>query len=489
MAVDTKRPVRMTDRREIPIPGNPSAERSLLGCILINPEAISTAAAIVREDDFYVEANRTIYETAHGLHDAGIPTDLEMMADALMRSGDLEEIGGLAYLLELPNLVPNSDNAAHYARVIARTGDRRRLLSAWQKHAALGLDSEADPLEAITAAQADLAQIGDRIIHRQGDGLPRGMSAAQLVGLQLPEPLWTAQGILSQGATLLAGPPKLGKSWMCLNLGLSVALGSEALGYTSTTQGSVLYLALEDTWQRLQDRLIQNLSGAAAPEALEIFREWPTLDQGCAEAIERWAQTKPDARLVIVDTLAKVRGMARADEGKGTIYQADYMDVTRLKRVADRRGLTVLIVHHLRKMAAEDPFEEISGTQGILGAADDALILKSTAASPEGGKQYTLFGRGRNIEECALAMRFDGELGVWNVIGQQAEVTYSEARGEVIRAIRENGGPMSAKDIGLEIDRSPDATRQLLSRMVRGGQLVKVARGNLVKYAIVQAEV
>lgn len=498
--MDTSKPrlVKSTPRGDVPA-GNPDAERALLSAVVIAPDTLPSVMRCVRPDDFWVEGHRAIYEAICSLYERNVTPDQVTIADELSRSGRLEDAGGDAAIFRLGDYAPNSLNAKHYADVVARTGDRRRAFRLIERHAGIGVDTEGDPLRALTQLQAEAAELGERITRREGDGFPKGMSAAQLATLDLPDPIWTADGILAAGATLLCGRSKIGKSWLSLGMALAVATGGPALGgYTCTHQGDVLYLALEDTWQRLRDRIGQIMAdGTPWPLTLDLWREWPTLDEGCAESIDRWAQQHPKARLVIVDTLAKVRGSggggASGGLGEGNIYQTDYHDVARLKRIADRRGLTVLIVHHLRKAAStDDPFEEISGTTGIIGAADDALILK--ADSPLGGvvtaseapKPYTLYLRGRNIEEMTLAMRFDKGLGIFTALGDHEEITRSELQMAVIEAIRQNGAPMSAKQISVELDRDYEATRRLISRMVAMSHLARLSQG---KYALIAKEV
>lgn len=493
--MDTNKPrlVKGTPRGDVPA-GNPDAERALLGAIIIAPDTLPDVLLHVRPDDFWAEAHRAIFEAIRALYERNVVADQVTIADELNRQGRLEDAGGDAAIFRLGDYAPNSLNARHYADVVARTGDRRRAFHLIERYAGIGVDTEVEPLHALTQLQAEAAELGERITRREGDGLPQGLSAAQLQTLTLPDPIWTADGILAAGATLLCGKSKIGKSWLSLGLALAVATGGPALGgYTCTKQGDVLYLALEDTWQRLRDRIGQIMAdGTPWPLCLDLWREWPTLDEGCAESIDRWAQQHPKARLVIVDTLAKVRGSAAAG-GEGNFYQADYHDVARLKRIADRRGLTVLIVHHLRKAAStDDPFEEISGTTGIIGAADDALILKADASlggaplAMEAPKPYTLYLRGRNIEEMTLAMRFDKALGIFTALGDHDEVTRSELQMAVIEAIRLNGAPMSAKQISVELDRDYEATRRLISRMVAMSHLARLSQG---KYALITKEV
>src|SRR6266545_8011223 len=139
-------------------------------------------------------------------------------------------------------------------------------------------------------------------------GLRTAWAADELMAVTFPEPQWAVPGILAEGVSLLAGPPKVGKSWLSLGLGLTVAAGGKAFGRIDVHGGPVLYLALEDTPRRLQTRMSKILGGWPAPRALTLATSCPTMTQGGDAAIATWLEHNPDARLVVIDVFAKMRG-------------------------------------------------------------------------------------------------------------------------------------------------------------------------------------
>ena len=175
-------------------------------------------------------------------------------------------------------------------------------------------------------------------------------------------------GLLYPGTYILAGAPKLGKSFLMAQLAYHISTGSDMWGFP-VQKGSVLYLALEDDYGRLQKRLYK-MFGVETAENLHFSIEAPSLNDGLMELLEGFVEDHPDTRLIIVDTLQKVRGA-----GEGHTYSSDYQDICQLKRFTDSRNLCLMIVHHTRKQQSEDRFDSISGTNGLLGAADGAFLL------------------------------------------------------------------------------------------------------------------
>jgi hypothetical protein len=276
--------------------------------------------------------------------------------------------------------------------------------------------------------------------------------------------------LIVEGCVLLAGKPKAGKSWFVLDVGLAVACGGYCLGDKKCEQGDVLYLALEDGDRRLQRRITKLLPtfGGKWPERSQYVTQWPRANEGGIEAIDEWCETHPDVRLVMIDVLAKFRAPS---SGKG-IYQQDYALVSRLQELAVRRSITILIVHHTRKGASDDPVEEISGTLGLGGGVDAFLVLKRT------GSGATLTGRGRDIEDVDLAVKFNRETCRWIILGEAAEVRLSNERGRVLNVLEEAEDGLSVTEI-MRIAHliSRGAADVLLSSMAKQGQVERVKRG------------
>ena len=202
-------------------------------------------------------------------------------------------------------------------------------------------------------------------------------------------------GMLYPGLYIFAGEPKIGKSWMMLDLCLSVAEGQDFLG-KRTNKCAVHYLALEDTAERLQNRMFEFTEDA--PQELVIDFEADTLGSGLEEQLAAAKEKLPDLRLTVIDTLQKVRG------GSESSYSNDYKELSSLKAVADRLGIAIVVVHHFRKEDSTDPFKKISGSTGLTGCADGSFVIDYVNSAL---KKAKLYGTGRDFESFELNLEFD----------------------------------------------------------------------------------
>lgn len=250
------------------------------------------------------------------------------------------------------------------------------------------------------------------------------------------------EDLLPQGLALLSAPPKYGKSWFVLDLCLSIAQGKPFLGRT-THPCTCLYLALEDSENRLKSRMLKLLSGGQAPENFLFSISAPDLANGLIEQLETTLAAYPDTGLIVIDTFQKIRGPSSRNEG---VYKYDYREMSQIKAFADRHAILVLLVHHLRKMADDtDPHNRISGTNGIMGAADTSLVLtRQKRSDPE----TTLSITGRDIDGEDMVLRFDTGSCKWGVAGTPEDMRREDARRkylekplvQVIRSLVFQGG-------------------------------------------------
>ena len=449
-----------------PSPHNLEAEQSVLGAMLMEVAALKYARQALTGSDFHKAGHGLVFSEILAVADSGQPVDMITVVEHMRRHDTLDQIfgesNGPAYLAQLIESCPSAANAPAYVAIV-------RDLSLKRRAAALANQAHGYALNGVAAGVSlvELRRTLEELSASEREGhQPNTLSAADLMEMELPEPCWVVPGILPEGLGILAGNPKLGKSWLALNICLAVACGGAALGQIAVESGDVLYLALEDTKRRLQSRLRKMLpQGQKAPARLHLATEWERVDEGGIARLEQWLEEHPSARLIVIDTLQKVR-TARARGGD--LYADDYAGVSNLKAIADRFGVGVVVIHHRRKGQGDDDLEAVSGTYGLTGAADSILSLKRE----RGRQDATLYVTGRDIDEQELALRWDGDIGSWSLLGEAAEYRLSEERASVMQTLRQAGRALSPKDVfDSGVGSNAEAVRVLLYKMASDGQI------------------
>ena len=242
------------------------------------------------------------------------------------------------------------------------------------------------------------------------------VNAAELFHMDVKPTEFIVNGLIPVGLSLLASPPKYGKSWMVLYIAISVAEGTDFLGFT-TNKCDVLYLALEDRKNRLKERMLKLTGGKAFPAGLEIAIDAKPLGDGFIEHLEDFLKDHPETKLVIVDTFIKIRGIPN---GKESSYAVDSREAGILKKFADQHSIAILIVTHTRKwIDPNDPFANVTGTFGVVGVADDMIVL-SKEKREDVLTKMSVTGRDVSYEDYPIV--FNSDSGKWVRQGDSYEL-------------------------------------------------------------------
>ncbi|MFT9056350.1 MAG: helicase RepA family protein [Ethanoligenens sp.] len=220
-------------------------------------------------------------------------------------------------------------------------------------------------------------------------------------------------GLLYPGTYLFVGAPKLGKSFLMAQIAFHISMGLPICEYP-VRKSAVLYLALEDDYRRLQERLYR-MFGTESADNLHFAISARQLANGLDEQLNKFVKAHLDTGLIIIDTLQKIREMG----GESYSYANDYEIITRLKCFADHYGLCLLLVHHTRKQQADDKFDMISGTNGLLGAADGAFLLQKEERT---SNDATLDISGRDQQDQRLHLKRDPEKLLWLFENAESEL-------------------------------------------------------------------
>ena len=226
--------------------------------------------------------------------------------------------------------------------------------------------------------------------------------------MDLPATKFVIKELLPQGLAIIGGAPKVGKSWLMLDWCVRIAKG-ETIWNFPTTKGTTLYVSLEDTASRLQERLL-----SVTDEAPNVFFTTFSfkIGEGLEEQIKSFVADHPGTALIVIDTFQMIR-----NTGSEVSYVSDYNEIEILKKLAEELKITILLVHHLRKQGDSDPFNMLSGTNGLAGGVDTMFVLdKSKRCSANA----TLYCSGRDIEDREIELCFDKDNCVWNFVSDSS---------------------------------------------------------------------
>lgn len=238
----------------------------------------------------------------------------------------------------------------------------------------------------------------------------KSIDGESLLDMSFPRQKEVIKGLLPTGLGIIAGRPKVGKSWLILNWCIRISKGQDVWNF-KTTQGTVAYLCLEDTERRIQDRLMMLTEEPGSK--VHFVTSCCALGEGLEEQIRTFVKEHPDTLLIVIDTLQKIR-----NGGADNSYANDYKEVGEIKKIADELQIAILLVHHTRKQGDKDPLQMLSGTNGIAGSADTIYVLNKSNRCQSNA---TLFCTGREIEERVLGLRFSKEDYAWELLGDSIE--------------------------------------------------------------------
>jgi hypothetical protein len=293
--------------------------------------------------------------------------------------------------------------------------------------------------------------------------------AADLIDMQLDPLKWIVPELLPEGTTIIAAEPKVGKSCLVYQIAVEASVGGDLLG-RRVTPGSVLYLALEDGQRRGKDRLLAALAGRTMPRG-RLGVRWSSnlVGQGLEQDIEKWLDAHPDAVMVAIDTLGKVRPRSTGKQGA---YEVDVEALAGLQNLFRDRHTSLVIVHHARKATSDDFLASVSGTYGITGSADTIVVIRRKRLEKFG----TVYVTGRDIADAEISVEFD-QL-TWRAAPGALSAASFE-RTEVYEVIRRRG-PAFAKSIADEIGKERSNVQHLIDGLVAAGAVMRTDGGYAV---------
>jgi hypothetical protein len=329
-----------------------------------------------------------------------------------------------------------------------------RFARAWDKIGERLGPPNSEPIHLVTADEQRIAQART------------GIDAADLIAKNIPPLQWAVQNLIPEGTTILAAPPKIGKSCLVYQVAVEIAVGGTVLG-NAVERGDVLYLALEDGERRGQSRLLTALAGRELPHGhLEVRWGARHIGKGLEEDLAVWLEDHPNGRLVCIDTLGRVRPPG---SGHRNAYEVDVEDLARVQDLFRNRACALLVVHHTRKASSDDFLTSVSGTYGITGSVDTIITIKRARHEVFGVIEVT----GRDIADVELSARFDNL--TWTT-APDALPESSFERAEVYKVIEEQA-PIFPAAIAEVLGVSRQSVQNMVTRMVERGVVTRTVGG------------
>ena len=321
------------------------------------------------------------------------------------------------------------------------------------------------------------AQIGEQLGLKSGHRhrsvpLPITHTGNELRHKVFPPVRWAIPEMLAEGVTLFGGREKMGKSWLALGLCIATATGGYALGKVPVEQGESLYISLEDNERRLQDRVKTLTDEDTDLGMLHYADGWLRSDEGGTEQLDMFLTERPDTRLVVVDTLKKIRPYT---SGRRNMYDVDYEAIEPFVGLASQHNVAIVLVHHLNQNPdPADPYDAFSGSSGLTAAVEGIFLLTRERGQADG----YLTVDGKDIKDRQeLALGWDANVCTWTIQGDAEQYKLSKARQEILHVVEMTDEPVTPTYVADALGKNFNAVKKTMWEMSRDGQLSSTGSG------------
>lgn len=450
------------------------SEKAVIGCCLVDSDVVGDVNKHISDDDFGTVNHQLIFRAILDLFQENGTLNSILVAHRLKENGNLNRVGGIDYIRDLDAVIVDivkTDNTVYCAKQVKDYANRRKLVSMSNKMKSAAEDI-SKPITTVISEQADEFSNLMNGLHIPFETI----SAVNLIAKDIPSEKWIVPDLVPEGLTLLAGPAKVGKSFLCMNLSIAVSIGGMALSSIEIPEKrNVLYMSLEDPEQQIQSRIKTLCPDGVVGNVQYIFSEnmpdnfkFDTV--GLLSIDKLLSEHKSD--FLIVDTWQHVKPNVKVANGS-TSYDIDYQALIPLRNFAHQRGVGIIVVTHTRKSPDFDnPFNQIQGSMGMQAGCDTILML-----SKGGQSGYTLHVSGRRIIQSEYALNMSSG-GMWELLGDLESCNKSEIRKSIIDKLQDAGPTgMKSKEIAEALDKNSRSLNKTLRDMLKDGDITQIDRG------------
>ena len=434
-------------------------ERLVIGCCLVSKDAFMVCQTRLMPTDFCITGHKLIFESIEAVFELTGTTDPILVFKDLQKRGELNRVGGMGELYELQSPIVETTSIEFYADILKDYATKRRIVGICVSAKSDLHDESKSATEILSKIATDFENINTH------ENVIQSITAEELMTLDIGGCEWFVDGLIPDGLTVLAGPPKIGKSFFAWNIAMAVAQkGGMALSSIPIQKPhNVTYLALEDPLPLLRDRL-RVIAPDGLPPNLHIISDFQNFkfDGIGLRVLENHIDTTK-SEMVIVDTWKHV---CPDGNGSGSSYDIDYNALIPVQKFAHAKQISIVLVTHTRKAADPDNiFNQIQGSTAMQAGCDTMLMLtRNSSGTP------SLHVTGRRMEETEYAATLEN--GLWVIHGDADEYQTTQARQQIIDILHDAGEDgMRAKEIADLISKNEQSVNSTLRRMKKDGEI------------------
>ena len=452
------------------LPNDLDAEQAVLSAMMKDQESLKIGTEILSCEHFFWDVHKKLFCVLSEMALNQESVDLYTLKEKLNKKRWLKIISGITILTSIMGCTATTTNITHHAKIVQDKHIRRKFLQEIE-NVKSGIETE-DIQDLLQNHMLNVSKLPDELTLKNSKTVLT-INGADLIEQEFPEIKFAIPDILPEGFSILAGNPKQGKSFLALDIALGVSQGGNVMGSIPVQQGEVLFIGLEDSQRRLQERI--KMHNTTSNNLINFSTELPILSEGGFTMVDNWATSHPKAKLIVIGTLGRVKPQSKRNTN---VYLEDVNFGSLLQNIPKKHNLTLLGLHHLRKAetANSDPINQITGSPGLPASADTIWLLDRK----RGKSDASLKIFGHDIEDQDLSLKFVN--GLWTLLGESRKRPSSKLQLEIFNLLAKEKIPLKPATIAEKLEKTVGSIKGTIHRLIHDGILQKTEKGEYYCY-------